>query len=95
MKGGFLMPELPIPRPEINKRLRKIEGQIRGIQKMVEGERECIDILTQLTAVKSSLQSVAALVLRNYASICTDREEIRDVGAELSKAVSIWLGGRG
>ena len=89
------MPELPIPRPKINERLRKIEGQIRGIQKMVEAERDCIDILTQLTAVKSSLQSVAALVLQNYASICTERAESRDIGAELSRAVSIWLGGRG
>ena len=89
------MSELPVPRPKINERLRKIEGQIRGIQKMVEAERDCIDILTQLTAVKSGLQSVAALVLQNYASICTDREGSGDIGAELCKAVSIWLGGRG
>lgn len=90
------MLQLPVPRPEINKRLRKIEGQVRGIQKMVDTERSCIDVLTQLTAVKSGLQSVAALILQNYASICAIPEgEDRDIGAELSKAVSIWLGGRG
>ena len=89
------MEELPVPRQDINMRLRKIEGQVRGIQKMVENERDCIDVLIQLTAVKSSLQSVAGLVLQNYASICTTRKGDRDIGAELSYAVSIWIGGQG
>ncbi|MFC1942680.1 metal-sensitive transcriptional regulator [Chloroflexota bacterium] len=89
------MSQLPIPRPEIYKRLHKIEGQIRGIEKMVDSERDCVDILMQLTAVKSGLQSVAALVLQNYTSICLKQKGNRDNGADLALAVAIWIGGRG
>jgi CsoR family transcriptional regulator, copper-sensing transcriptional repressor len=86
------MAELPVPRSKINQRLKKIEGQVRGISKMVEQERECKDILIQLAAANSAMQSVAALVLRNYASICATRESNEEMGADLAHAVSIWLG---
>lgn len=89
------MTELPIPRSEIISRLRKIEGQLKGIQQMVGKERDCVDILVQLAAAKSALQSVAALVLRNYTSICAGRRGKGDIGADLAHAVSIWVGGRG
>jgi len=89
------MLDVPVPCEEINERLRKVEGQVRGIQKMVDNERDCVDILTQLTAVKSGLQSVAALVLRNYVSICMSREAEKDIGEDLAHAVSVWIGGRG
>lgn len=89
------MAELPVPRTEINLRLKKIEGQIRGIQNMVSEERDCVDILTQLAATKAALESVAARVLRNYTSVCLRRKEGGDIGAELSHAVSIWVGGKG
>jgi DNA-binding FrmR family transcriptional regulator len=62
---------------------------------MVAGERDCVDILVRLTAVKSSLQSVAALVIQNYTSICLHEGENRDIGADLAHAISIWIGGRG
>lgn len=86
------MAELPVPRSKINDRLKKIEGQIRGISKMVEEERECKDILIQLAAANSAMQSVAALVLRNYASICATKGSTEEMGTELAHAVSIWLG---
>jgi DNA-binding FrmR family transcriptional regulator len=86
------MAELPVPRIKINQRLKKIEGQIRGISKMVEQERDCKEILIQLAAANSAMQSVAALVLRNYASICATRDSSDDMGADLAHAVSIWLG---
>ena len=89
----MLMAELPVPRSEINSRLKKIEGQIRGLQNMVEQERQCTDIMVQLAAIKAALESVAGLVLRNYATIC-GRKEGADIGAELARAVSIWVGGR-
>ena len=88
------MTELPVPRTEINLRLKKVEGQLKGVQKMVEEERECVDIMTQLAAAKAALESVAGLVLRNYSAICA-RKKGADVGAELAHAVSIWVGGRG
>jgi DNA-binding FrmR family transcriptional regulator len=52
------------------KRLRRIEGQVRGIQKMVEDERYCIDVLTQLAAVTSALDGVGLLVLEDHVRHC-------------------------
>ena len=48
--------------------LKRIEGQIRGLQKMVEKEKYCIDIITQSQAVKSSLSSVENAILENHLS---------------------------
>lgn len=87
------MNKLPVPRSKISGRLRKIEGQIKGVARMVEEERECVDIMVQLAAVKAALESVAGLVLRNYSAICVQRRG-GDIGAELAHAVSIWVGGR-
>jgi DNA-binding FrmR family transcriptional regulator len=87
------MAELPVPRARIVTRLKKVEGQIKGLERMVEDERDCMDIMVQLTAAKSALESVAGLVLRNYASVCATRQGT-DVAAELSRAVSVWMGGR-
>lgn len=86
------MAEIPVPRSKINERLKKIEGQIRGISKMVAEERECKDIMIQLAAANSAMQSVAALVLRNYATICASKGSTEEMGIELAHAVSIWLG---
>ena len=52
------------------KRLRRIEGQARGLQKMVEDEKYCIDILTQISAMTSALQSVALGLLDEHLSHC-------------------------
>ncbi len=89
------MVEPAVPRSEIVTRLKKIEGQIRGIQNMVSQERECVDVMIQLSAVKSGLESVAAQIFRNYTSICLQSGEGEDVGANLSRAISIWVGGHG
>ena len=51
-------------------RLRKIEGQIRGLQGMVNGDKECEQILTQLRAAQSALKSVTSLVLKSYLTKC-------------------------
>ena len=52
------------------KRLRRIEGQARGLQKMVEDEKYCIDILTQVSAMTKALQSVALGLLDEHMSTC-------------------------
>ena len=52
------------------KRLRRIEGQARGLQRMVEEEKYCIDILTQVSAVTKALQSVALGLLDEHMSHC-------------------------
>jgi DNA-binding FrmR family transcriptional regulator len=51
-------------------RLRRIEGQVRGLQRMVEGDKYCIDILTQVAAVTRALQSVALGLLDEHLNHC-------------------------
>ena len=57
-------------RGEYLKRLRRIEGQARGLQRMVEEEQYCIDILTQVSAMTKALQSVALGLLDEHLSHC-------------------------
>jgi len=76
---------------QIEKRLSRIEGQVRGLRKMVEEDRYCIDVLTQVSAVQSALESVALLLLRDHTQHCVT-EAIRagegtDKVRELSEAV--------
>ena len=52
------------------KRLRRIEGQIRGLQRMVEDDKYCIDILTQVSAATKALQAVALGLLEDHMSHC-------------------------
>jgi DNA-binding FrmR family transcriptional regulator len=52
------------------KRLHRIEGQVRGIERMVEDDRYCIDILTQVGAVKTALESLALEVLNDHVNHC-------------------------
>ena len=58
------------------KRLRRIEGQARGLQKMVEEEQYCIDILTQVSAMTKALQSVALGLLDEHLSHCVVRAAV-------------------
>ena len=52
------------------KRLHRIEGQVRGIERMVEEERYCIDILTQISAVSTALESLAFRILDGHVNHC-------------------------
>ena len=52
------------------KRLRRIEGQIRGLQHMVESDTYCIDVLTQVSAATKALESVALLLLEEHLGHC-------------------------
>ena len=51
-------------------RLRRIEGQIRGLQKMVEGDRYCADIITQVASVQEALRGVARNLMKNHLRHC-------------------------
>ena len=55
---------------DYTKRLRRIEGQVRGIAKMIDDDKYCIDILTQISAVNSALQSVALGLLDEHLNHC-------------------------
>ena len=52
------------------KRLKRIEGQVRGLQRMIEEERYCIDVLTQVSAVNAALDGVALKVMEDHVRHC-------------------------
>lgn len=60
----------PALRDEAGKRLRRIEGQVRGLQRMVEEGRYCADILTQVASVQAALRGVGKLLMRNHLQHC-------------------------
>jgi DNA-binding FrmR family transcriptional regulator len=55
---------------QLLKRLRRVEGQVRGVEKMVEDDRYCIDVLTQISAVQAALDKVALGLLDEHARHC-------------------------
>ena len=70
---GETQPARPISdntQAEVLPRLRRIEGQVRGIQRMVEENRDCRDVVVQLAAVKASIASLNTLVAETYAQEC-------------------------
>ena len=78
-------------KPKIQARLRRIEGQVRGIQGMIDKDRYCIDVLTQVNAVRAALESVALQLLADHTEHCVT-EAIRAGGGgekvrELNEAV--------
>ncbi len=76
------------------KRLRRIEGQVRGLQRMVEDDVYCIDVLTQVSAVTRALQAVALGLLEDHLGQCvteavrTGGDEARDSIREAADAIS-------
>ena len=82
-------------RESIQKRLNRIEGQVRGIKKMIDGDRYCIDIVQQLTAASSAIDEVSLAVLQSHIEGCVSdaiREEhsehhIKELMETIRKAV--------
>ena len=79
---------------KVQTRMRRIEGQVRAIGRMVDDDRYCIDVLTQIAAVESALKSVAMMLLDDHLDHCV-REEVEQGGQvaddkldEVSQAVS-------
>jgi DNA-binding FrmR family transcriptional regulator len=79
------------------KRLSRIEGQVRGLSKMVEEDRYCIDIVTQISAVRAALRRVEEEVLRDHVAHCVEhaitsgnkadqREKIAELMAVIGRA---------
>jgi DNA-binding FrmR family transcriptional regulator len=75
---------------QLQKRLRRIEGQVRGIEKMVDEDRYCIDVLTQIGAIQAALDKVALGLLDDHAHHCVigaDPESRDEKTEELMAAV--------
>lgn len=71
-------PISPQVKTEVTRRLRLLEGQIRGVQGMVEKERNCRDVVLQLAAIKASVASLNTLVAETYARECLCGDEPKD-----------------
>jgi CsoR family transcriptional regulator, copper-sensing transcriptional repressor len=72
-------------------RLRRVEGQVRGVQGMVEDDRYCIDVLTQISAIQAALDKVALGLLDDHARHCVmgaDADDQADKTDELMAAVA-------
>lgn len=61
---------LPPARQEAAQRLSRIEGQVKGIKKMVEAGRYCVEVMGQISAVQEALRGVGKLIMRNYLENC-------------------------
>lgn len=75
------------------KRLRRIAGQVEGVQRMIERGRYCVDILTQIAAVKAALDSAAKVILENHLKTCV-RTAVRQGAGEKEIRELIHLFGR-
>ena len=82
-------------KPKILNRLSRIEGQVRGIARMVEDDRYCVDLLTQLRAVRAALHRVETEVLRDHLDHCVmgamtgdDPEDRKAKAGELSELLA-------
>ncbi len=81
----------------IQQRLRRIEGQVRGVHKMVEDERECQEVLQQLNAILSAVQNAADLYVRAYAKDCLlniDTTELREREQVVDRLVDLLIKAR-
>jgi DNA-binding FrmR family transcriptional regulator len=73
---------------QLKTRLNRIEGQVRGVQGMVDEDRYCIDILTQISAVQAALDKVALGLLDDHARHCLDSGDPAEKTDELMAAVA-------
>ena len=87
MKHGY-------DKERLKKRLHRVEGQVRGIERMVDDDRYCIDVLTQIAAVKTALESIGYELLSDHVSHCVhdalasgDQETVEEKSRELLAAV--------
>ena len=68
--GGPGMPGYATDKDKVLSRLRRVEGQIRGLQRMVDEDQYCIDVLTQISAATKALQAVAVELLEDHLQHC-------------------------
>jgi DNA-binding FrmR family transcriptional regulator len=77
---------------QLGTRLRRIEGQVRGVQRMVDDDRDCIDVITQMSAIQGALDKVALGLLDDHTRHCLSRGDTTrrpdDLTDELLAAVA-------
>ena len=85
------MPDATVtPKEELLKRLRRVEGQVHGVARMVEEDRDCREVLQQLAAIRAATHQVSLLVARSYACQCmsepADQAVLDDLISIMGKA---------
>ena len=92
--GGYSMEQ---EKKEVLLRLRRIEGQIRGLQRMVEEGVPCADVLTQVAAATAAMKKVGTVVVKTYMEECLDKTERKksvrreDTLKDFQKAISRYI----
>ncbi len=81
------MPGYDLDKDDLLRRLRRIEGQVRGIAQMVEDDRYCIDVLTQVSAATKALQGVALGLFDDHLRHCV-AEAVSEGGAEAERKLT-------
>jgi CsoR family transcriptional regulator, copper-sensing transcriptional repressor len=82
MSAKHVNPGYIADKDALSARLKRIEGQVRGIERMVEDERYCIDILTQISAIQAALDTVGLRLLEQHAAHCVIGPDDPGVRAE-------------
>ena len=77
---------------QLRKRLARIEGQVRGVERMVDEERYCIDIVTQISAIQAALDKVALGLLDDHAAHCILGGASEETPAELKEELMAAVG---
>jgi DNA-binding FrmR family transcriptional regulator len=70
--GGYIAAMQTYAKASVRKRLQRIEGQVRGLARMVEQDRYCIDVVTQISAVRAALRAVEDEILRDHVDHCVE-----------------------
>lgn len=83
------------PKSDVLKRLKRIEGQVKGIQRMVEDEKDCIEIMTQVAAVRAAINRAAVVIIENHSKKCIQNaisSEDKEVAMEeLTKTINRFM----
>jgi CsoR family transcriptional regulator, copper-sensing transcriptional repressor len=77
---------------QLQARLRRIEGQVRGVEKMVDEDRYCIDVLTQISAIQAALDKVALGLLDDHARHCMKQGAEHGHGEEMASEMMAAVG---
>ena len=96
-EDGAVLPGYTAHKTDVQKRLRRIEGQVRGLQRMVDEDQYCIDVLTQISARTKALQAVALQLLEDHLGHCVTnaiegggpqtQDKVREAAAEIERLV--------
>lgn len=76
---------------DLIRRLKKIEGQVKGLQRMIEGDKQCVDVLIQVAAVRAAVNKVGTMIFENHSRGCLLKavEEENDKDAAIEELITV------